>query len=157
MDIIVLCLCAFNSVPLNAIFIFHFYFIIMVRATKMPVGDPITLDYVKGILNVIQSRTKATRSVNDHSGTKLTKQKAECVQFREVFPSAKMSEETLKTWFKFVYEMMYDIYRTTDQSTRGGEPMPINEQIAAAVKILTYGLEMPDPRQGSFVICNFLL
>jgi hypothetical protein len=35
--------------------------------------------------------------------------------------------------------------------------MPINEQIAAAVKILTYGLEMPDPRQGSFVICNFLL
>ena len=120
MDIIVLCLCAFNNVPLNAViwdwkrlaslnvgtehfpfqiqtsFIFHFYFIIMVRATKTSVGDPITLDYVKGILNVIQSRTKATRSVNDHSGTKLTKQKAECVQFREVFPSAKMSEETLK-------------------------------------------------------------
>jgi hypothetical protein len=35
--------------------------------------------------------------------------------------------------------------------------MPINEQIAAAVKILTYGLEMPDPRQGSFVICNFFI
>ena len=58
-----------------------------------------------------------------------------------------MSEETLKTWFKFVYEMVYDIYRTTGRSTRGGEPLQINEQIAAAVKTLTYGLETPDPRR----------
>ena len=54
-------------------------------------SNPITLDYVKGILSVIQSRTKATRSINDHSGTKLVKQKAECEQFKTVFPQARMS------------------------------------------------------------------
>ena len=111
--------------------------------------NPITLDYVQGILSVIQSRTKATRSY-DHSGTKLIKQKAECEQIKEVFPHAKMSEETLKTWFKFAYDMTYDIFKTTiNFHTRTGRDMTLSEERSATIKILTFGLETPDPRQGN--------
>jgi hypothetical protein len=118
--------------------------------SKKSCTNPITLDYVKGILSVIQSRTKATRSYNDHSGTKLVKQKAECEQFKEVFPHAKMSEETLKTWFKFAYDMTYDIFKTTiNFHTRTGRDMTLAEERSATIKILTFGLETPDPRQGN--------
>jgi hypothetical protein len=61
-----------------------------------------------------------------------------------------MSEETLKTWFQFAYDMTYDIFKTTiNFHTRTGRDMTLAWERSAAIKILTFGLETPDPRQGN--------
>ena len=70
-----------------------------------------------------------------------------------LFPQARMSEETLKTWFKFSYDMAYDIFKTTiKHHNRTGTAMTLAKETAATIKVLTFGLETPDPRQGNLEI-----
>ena len=78
------------------------------RAPK--IVDPINLDYAKGMLAIIQSRKKCRRSINDHSGTKAKKQLEEIKQFKDIFTASKMSDDTLKSWFKVSYDMIFDFY-----------------------------------------------
>ena len=65
-----------------------------------------------------------------------------------------MSEETLKTWFKFSYDMTYDIFKQLSNThhNRAGTAMTLAKETAATIKILTFGLETPDPRQGNLEI-----
>ena len=65
-----------------------------------------SFDYVLSIFLIIQSRTKAERSYNDHEGTKLVKQTAEIDALRVLYPLVKFKPDTTKKWFCKMYDLI---------------------------------------------------
>ena len=133
------------------------------RAPK--IVDPINLDYAKGMLAIIQSRKKCRRSINDHSGTKAKKQLEEIKQFKDIFTASKMSDDTLKSWFKVSYDMIFDFYAeiallSKKQEKLTGSVLSKQEKEDKIVLFLQRGLDMPHPTIGIvriIIYCTFLL
>ena len=118
------------------------------------VVDPITFEYVTGILHIIQGRSKAERSFNAHQqGSKGQKQRDECKKFKVAFASSKMSEDTLKGWFKTMYEMVTDIFYETEKKSQlnfalKNCPLTPEEKSKVVIEFIQRGLDKPDPKIG---------
>ena len=126
------------------------------RGLTTKIVDPITLDYAKGMLSVIQSRIKSKRSVNDHIGTKVKKQFEEFQEFKVIFPASTMALETVKSWFKTSYDMIKDFYAevvmlSNKQDKLTNIEMTKDEKIACVTSFLRKGLDMPHPTIGTYI------
>ena len=118
------------------------------RARREPkIVDPITFDYVIGILNIIQSRSKSERSFNAQQGSIGLKQREECKKFKEVFETAKMSDNTLIEWFKTMYDMMNDIFEAVGKQDfinfqLKSSHLTTLEKVSAVIGYLKRGLDI---------------
>lgn len=68
------------------------------------------LDYVKSMFEIIQSRTKAARSINDRGGKKAIKQAKELNALRRCHSGVNFKIGTTIGWFNAMYEIIIKYY-----------------------------------------------
>ena len=88
------------------------YYIIMQPISARAVASDVqlNLDYVKSMFGIIQSRTKSTRSINDHGGQKAIKQAEELDALRRCHSGVNFKIGTTKGWFNSMYEIITKFY-----------------------------------------------
>ena len=122
-----------------------------------------SFDYVLSIFSIIQSRTKAERSYNDHEGTKLVKQTAEIDALRVLYPLVKFKPDTTKKWFCKMYDLIDLFYGKMrafqdDEELRDPAKAFTKElKMAYLVKLFRKGVEEEVPGGCKILLDRLLL